>query len=122
MDVEEVVQLARDDARDAIVIARESNEPIAWITGNSYMPPLRAFGHAEYVYRADDDVDTQGELWEVYVEEFEITLANNDVYCACPDYDNALYVVDLRRWEYIENENGDMLSDDWQLIIADDVK
>lgn len=97
---------AREDAEVAITIARESDTSVAFITGNSYFPPLRAFGHAESFYQADSYAADMAHPWEIYVEVFEDILENENVYLGCPDYDNALYVVDLRRWEYILRDEG----------------
>ena len=103
--------LARVDAREAIDIARSSGaDPVAFITGNSHMPPLRAFGNAELAWRADDT----GDVWEAYSETFDRTLSDADVYVGCPDYDNAVYVVDLARFESADDDDtGDTLSSEW---------
>lgn len=111
---------AKADALDAIGAAHGAlpEEPVTFITGNNYMPPLRAYGRAEDFWAASDgctleDLPTP---WEVYVEVFEEELQKNDVALECPEYDNALYVVDLRRFEYIEDAEGDSLNDEWKVI------
>ena len=104
--------LARVDAREAIDLARSSgHDPIVWLTGNAYMPPLRGFGHAESAWNADNT----GDVWEAYAETFERELDAASVYLGSPDYDNALYVVDLARFEYVDEENqtGDTLQSEW---------
>lgn len=114
MDRSEAARLALEDAVDAIILARESAEPITWLTGNAYMPPLRAWGSAEVVWQATDlHEDPEGDYWTVYVETFEATVTEGDVYLDSPEYDNSLYVVDLRRWEYVESPQGEFLGDDW---------
>lgn len=106
--------LARADAADAIQIARTEPGPVTFITGNNFMPPLRAFGHAEHVWQNDD---TQfGTDWETYFETFETALADANVYLDCPDYDNALYVVDLARFQPAEDPDGDFLDGEWEPI------
>lgn len=93
---DKVASMAVTDASQAIDYARQGDsDPIVWITGNSYMPPLRAFGQAETVWQMDDH-----DMWEVYFKTFVAELDKANVYLGCPDYDNALYVVDLDRWQY----------------------
>lgn len=115
------------DAQDAITIARESTEPVCFITGNSYMPPLRAFGRAEDFWAASHEVDNYMLTpWEVYVETFDRTIDDASVLMECPEYDNALYVVDIARFEYIGDERDDAdiedsLSADWREIPQDNI-
>lgn len=85
-------------------------DPIAWVTGNSYMPPLRSFTAAEQVYQADPD----GEDFAYLAEQVERQLGEAGVALECPDYDNALYAVDLRRFEYEEDPDGETLQADWK--------
>lgn len=87
------------EVADAITqAARTETGPVVWITGNSYVPPLRSVTQAEYVWNAANNDD--GELWAWFAEMVEGTLSDNMVALECPDYDNALYAVDLQRWEY----------------------
>ena len=120
-DLREAIEMAgraaREDAASAIEIARESDDPVAFITGNSHMPPLRAFGRAEDFWAASHDVDAYMiSPYEVYVETFESTLEAANVIVECPEYDNALYVVDLDRWEYDEDLDGPTLSSQWRAV------
>lgn len=103
-------QTAEQTAAYVIDMARTSlDEPVVFVTGNSYMPPARSFAGADLIYGADLD------LWELYWDLVQDKLSEAQVYIACPDYDNAIYAVDLRRWqwrdidEYLEN-----LSDEWE--------
>lgn len=117
MDNDTIIRLATEDAAKAIDAARSNPGPIVWITGNSYMPPLRDFGQAETVWQVDDDPDA----WSFYVETFERLLDEASVYLGCPDYDNALYVVDQLRWEYIdEPDDVETLTDEWAPRICHD--
>jgi hypothetical protein len=104
---------ALEDAKWAIEAARLSDTPIVWITGNSYMPPIRSIPNAEECYKEDDG----GEAFELYVEAFEEALTEADVLLDAPDWDNALYVVDLKRWTYTEDEEGEDLNDDWEATV-----
>lgn len=100
------------DVHAAVDYVRDAGEhdPIVWLTGNSYMPSLRAWGNAETVWQLDDD----GEAWIHYAETFEAMLENHNIYVDCPEWDNALYAVDLTRWEYRESEEEGLdLQDDW---------
>lgn len=109
---DKVASMAETDASQAIDYARQSgDEVIVWITGNSYMPPLRAFGQAETVWQMDEP-----DLWDVYWETFETELENANVYLASPEYDNALYVVDMDRWQYKDDEMqmGETLESEWE--------
>lgn len=123
MSNDEARKQALWDAADAIEIARVEPGPVTFITGNSHMPPLRAFGHAEDVWQAvfeHDATDQQWEAWETYAETFERTLEDASVYLACPDYDNALYVVDLARWQYRdEADDAETLTDEWEPVTDD---
>jgi hypothetical protein len=101
-------------AASIIESARTSgDDPITWVTGNNYMPPLRSFALAERIWQDQAD---DGESWELLVELTEQFVSKASVALECPDYDNALYAVDLRRFEYAESESGETLQDDWQPI------
>jgi hypothetical protein len=108
-------------ARDVIApIARESADPVAFITGNSHMPPLRAFDQCEYIWIADHNVD---DLWSIFVEALEGALAEESVYMASPEDDNSLYVVDLKRWQYVDDyerqgDPGESINDEWIPVVS----
>jgi hypothetical protein len=92
--------------------ARSSGpDPIAWVTGNHYMPSLRSFDAAERVWQhpANDD----GEAFAYLAEVLEGLLSDADVALEAPDWDNSLYAVDLHRFEYAEYPDGEDLQDDW---------
>lgn len=105
---------AREIADSITTSARESgDDPIAWVTGNAFMPPLRSFTAAERVWQADDT----GEDFQRLHEKVEARLADAQVALECPEHDNALYAVDLSRWEYVDEDTpGDheTLQQDWQ--------
>jgi hypothetical protein len=106
---------ARQIANDIIDAARSSGtDPIAWVTGNSYMPPMRDFSLAEEVWQ--DVANADGELFAMLVERVETYVDAAGVALESPEWDNALYAVDLRRFEYVESENGDNLRDDWRPV------
>lgn len=109
-----VRRIAQEIADSIIADARNVHGPVVWVTGNSYMPPLRSFPGASYVYDAENNGD--GELFAVLLEELERLLSAADVALEYPDYDNALYAVDLRRWQYKEDPTGDDLNDEWEAI------
>jgi hypothetical protein len=113
-----VEQLASLLVRDVIAIAaRTSDEPIAWLTGNAYMPPLRDIGEAETVYQNDPD----GTVWEAFMESLDRHLGEANVLMECPEYDNALYVVDLTRWQHREEdeiEDTESLNGEWIAVPA----
>lgn len=98
-------------------IARDSISAVSFITSNRYMPPLRDFSVSEEVYTMASDVPL-ADLWQAYVERLESKLEEERVYMAAPDYDNALYVVDLARFEYVEDAEGDSL-EEWRPIAND---
>lgn len=108
----EVRGIAGRLAGSIIADARASDQPVVWITGNSYMPPLRSFTEAERVWNAANNED--GELFAFLVEELERHLNAADVLMESPDCDNALYAVDMRRWQYVEDHAGDDLNDEWE--------
>jgi hypothetical protein len=102
--------IALSIAIDITAMARNSGVcPIVWVTGNNFMPPLRSFDQAEYIWQEDET----GEAFEHLVERLEQLLDKAEVLLDCPEYDNALYAVDLARFEYVEGD-GDNLADDWQ--------
>lgn len=106
-----VTQYARLVARDVIApVARESNEPVAWLTGNSMIPPLRQVDSANVIWRED----ITGEMWETFVEAIESALDEQQIYMAAPEYDNALYVVDLKRWEHMDDVDAFDLNTEWK--------
>jgi hypothetical protein len=111
-----IQRIARDIADSVIDDARNSGpDPIAWVTGNSMMPPLRSFDGAEDVWQHPANED--GEAFTYLAETLESMLADADVALECPEYDNALYAVDLARFEYSEDEAGETLQDDWRAIV-----
>lgn len=108
-----VKRAARDVADQIITAARNSgDDPIAWVTGNAMFPPLRSFTLADMVWHLNAPHDYQP--WESFVWRVEKHLQDANVYLECPEYDNALYAVDLERFEYAESETGDSLCDDWK--------
>lgn len=109
-----VRELAREVADAIIEDARTVHGPVVWITGNQYMPPLRSIPQAEYVYQAENNRD--GELWGWFAEMVEDLLSAANVALECPDYDNALYAVDLNRWQYRVDAESDSedINDDWE--------
>jgi hypothetical protein len=106
-----VLPAARRIAASIIDDARASTTPVAWVTGNSYMPPARSFTEFEMVWQHRLNESTPerpyagGQMSEAMWEEIERILTEADVYTACPDYDNSIYAVDSRRWEYIGEDN-----------------
>lgn len=109
-----VREIAGRIADNLIEDARTTHGPVVWVTGNSYMPPFRSFGEAEYVWNADNNRD--GELFTFLVEQVESKLQDAHVLMESPDWDNALYVVDLARWQFREDggEDAEDLNDEWE--------
>lgn len=97
-------QLGMLVARDVIApIVQESNDPVVELTGNRMMPPLRNFDDAESVWTADDT----GDIWEAFCEAVDSKLKELDIDTGCPDYDNAMYGVDGKRWRFIHPVEDD---------------
>lgn len=111
-DADPIEGAAQQIASEITTAARGSgSDPIAWVTGNAYMPPLRSFSAAEAVYQADED----GEDFARLTELVEQRLEKAGVTLECPDYDNALYAVDTRRFEYVDDPGDhETLQQDWQ--------
>jgi hypothetical protein len=110
---------ARRIADSITVSARTSGpDPIAWVTGNSYMPPLRSFTLADRIWQMSPDTDPEGEAWEMLTELVDSRLDDAKVTLECPDYDNALYAVDMARFEWIEQTapEADTLQDEWRPV------
>jgi hypothetical protein len=117
---EEGVRRAAKRIADSIIAdARNIEGPIVWVTGNSYMPPLRSFSDAEEVYQGRYP-ENGGGYWEFLVEELERLLSDAGVILDCPEDDNALFAVDARRWEFDEemyrSEEMHDLSDEYRRI------
>jgi len=113
-----VRELAREVADAIIEAARHSSVPVAWITSNQYMPPLRDITAAETVWQAANNDD--GELWAWFTEMVEDRMSAANVALECPDWDNALYAVDLNRWQYRDeipdDEQNSSLNDEWEPV------
>jgi hypothetical protein len=110
---------ARQIADSIIVAARTSGpDPIAWVTSNAMMPPLRWFARAERIWQMCPDTDPEGEAWEMLTELIESHLSDARVTLECPEWDNALYAVDLTRFEWIEQTapEADTLQDEWRPV------
>lgn len=124
MTEDELNQIIAEDVASAIELVRSEPGPIVWLTGNNFMPPLRAWGQAEKVWQADENDEMFGgtfytdrwSIWEQYSDEFEQRLMSADIYLDQPDYDNALYAVDLTRWAYVGDSDMETLEDEWHAI------
>lgn len=104
--------------RDVIApVARESEHPIEWLTSNRYMPAIRDLDRMDDFYTAIEDghvfAKMAHDVWVMLVEAIESECEKQQIFMASPEWDNALYVVDLKRWELSENEDGDNMNDDW---------
>lgn len=98
-----------------IASARASGpDPIAWVTGNAMMPPLRSFTLAEQIWQISAPQMWGMDAWETLYELVEDAVSAASVYLECPEWDNALYAVDLTRFEYTESPDGENLQDDWR--------
>lgn len=112
-----VVRLYSEASRAAYLLAqdviesvrsRSEHESVQWMTGNSFMPPLRSLPEAERVWTEGTD-----DAWHAFSERFFEVLEDERIYCASPEHDNGLYAVDLRVWEHVpEEEQGDEVQDD----------
>lgn len=116
-----VREAAQSIAEGMTEAARTQPGPVVFVTGNSYVPALRSYPQAERVWNAENNAD--GGLFAfVLGEELERLLSAADVYLGAPDYDNALYVVDLRRWQSSgtwDNFDGyyaDDLNAEWEAV------
>lgn len=104
--------IARGIAAEITTAARGSGEdPVAWITGNSYFPPLRAFPGAEAVWQDQEMTENWSFLYEII--EWRLNEAGI-VMDTGPD--GSLFAVDLNRWEYDEEygEESPTLSGEWK--------
>jgi hypothetical protein len=105
---------ARQIADSIIFNARTSgDDPIVFVTGNSYVPPLRSFALAEQVWELMYTTSSGQDAYALLEELVERYLDDADVALECPEYDDALYAVDLARFEYRENDAAQYLQDDW---------
>lgn len=115
-----VREAAQSIAEGMTEAARTQPGPVVFVTGNSYVPALRSYPQAERVWNAENNAD--GKLFAFLLEELERLLSAADVYLGAPDYDNALYVVDLRRWQSSgtwDNFDGyyaDDLNAEWEAV------
>lgn len=111
-------------AREVVETVRSRSEqdgPIQWLTGNSFMPPLRSLPEAERVYQEGTDM-----AWDAFSETFFAALESANVLCEAPEYDNALYCVDLSVWEHIDDgtqeRDPETLEEEWRRIARDPVE
>lgn len=114
-------QYGRLLARDVLApIARQSEQPIAWVTGNSMMPPLREIEYVEDLFALDADSDTtNATAWEILNQAIDNELTGLNVSMDAPEHDNALYVVDTSRWERKDANDedvGDDMNDEWRPV------
>jgi hypothetical protein len=118
-----VARCAREDAAEVVSLVRSEDGPIVWLTSNRYMPPLREIGRADQFYSGS--FWNPSYLWSTYAETFEHVLEREDIHFDCPEHDNALYAVDLRRWQYAD-ENGspdtheDSMESEWRPVGVED--
>jgi len=123
---EGVRRAARGIAGNMIELARASgDEPVVFATGNRYLPAIRSYIRAEEIWQAayPDDPDgysRNGEFFDFLIEEVERLADEAEVGIIYPEDDNAIAVVDFRRFEYDE-EAADMsetLSGEYSPIAA----
>ena len=113
-----VKRTAREITDEIIDAARTSGpDPIAWVTGNAMVPPLRWFNAAERIWQLPAFRDVTA--WDSLVWRVETALDAANVALECPDYDNMLYAVDLDRFEYREDPDGATLQGDWVPVTPD---
>lgn len=111
------IDLVTSEVASAIIFAARNsgNDPIAWVTGNSMMPPARNFSVMEEIWQAD--YNRTEPVFDWVWEEVERKVEEANVYLACPDYDNALYAVDTARFEFIPGDfYAESLQDEWRPI------
>jgi hypothetical protein len=90
-------------------------EALTFIAGNSYMPPLREIGPSEDVWQIDEC--EMFSSWESYVDGITTRLDELQVYMAMPEGDNSLYVVDLERFQAVDDPDGlESLEGSWRPI------
>jgi hypothetical protein len=106
---------ARSIASYMISAARSAPEaePVQFVTGNSFMPPLRSFGDADRVWNAGNgyanaDYFASARVWQALVDELERLLREANVHRQLY-YDNRMYVVDLNRFACCDD-------DEWELV------
>ena len=118
MQAQEIEDIAKSIADDMIGSARDSVTPVCFVTGNSYVPSLRSYPQAETVWQATyDDNGTDPDLFGYLYETLEDILQREDVYLGEPEYDNSLYVVDLRRFQAVDDmdiDNAETLDGEWE--------
>lgn len=114
-------RIGREITEGMIAEARNSGDtPVVHLTGNNYMPPLRSYPGAEYVWQADNGAHSADEfagpaVWQALVDAMESALQDANVYLGTPDYDNALYVVDMNRWQFRDDaDTAEDLNDEWE--------
>jgi hypothetical protein len=110
---------ARQIADSIIVAARTSGpDPIAWVTGNAMMPPLRSFTLAERIWQDDIFTNRDEPAWELLTDLVESHLDIARVALECPEWDNALYAVDLTRFEHVVQTapEADALQTEWRPV------
>jgi hypothetical protein len=121
---EGVRRAAREIAGSMIRAARDSgDEPVTFVTGNSYMPALRSYRAAEEIWQAAYPSGSYGYAervfyWEFLCGEVERLASEADVHIGYPEDDNSIYVVDISRFEYDEEaaETSDTYSGDWKPV------
>lgn len=89
--------------------ARSLNGPAVFVTGNSMYPALRLVPEAESIWRYED-----GEAWDDFVLALEDSLERAGVHMGTGP-DGSVYVVDLKRWEAVDDlADQPTLDDEWQ--------
>lgn len=111
-------RMATEDAKWIIESARATHvhEPCVWLTGNAFVPAIRSFENAEKLWQQNEIAYKGMTAFEVYCETIENLLDEADVYMTSPEWDNALYCVDLARFQSVEDPSGDSINDEWELI------
>lgn len=101
-------------ARDVIAqtVREQGVEPVVFLTGNRFMPPFRSFDEIEAVWQADEEGEYVVAIWECV----EKCCDQNEIFIGQPEHDNAIYGVDLRKWEHNEDSIGDDMNAEWQRI------
>lgn len=109
----EIIPASQALATRIIEGVRSEEGPVVWLMGNAYLPPARSFPEFEYFWNHPDNED--GVLAEAFWFAVTARVADADVELFTPEYDNAIYGVNLARWEYVDSDEAfDDLNDEWQ--------
>jgi len=118
----DIQQYAALLVRDVIApaVRGSGDEPIVWLTSNRYYPAIRDLDKMDDIYKETSRdcghvfQAMSNNIWMALIEQINRELDQAHILMDGPEWDNALYGVDLTRFTRIDDpDQAETMSDEW---------